>query len=81
MRANLFELSVTELKERYINETKALVFALEAGVHWEDLQYVRESIKDLTKCIDAKTPPTKFHFRSRNVDILPPFFMSPDFPL
>jgi hypothetical protein len=56
MREHLFELSVAELKELYIHETKALVFALEAGVHWQELKYIRDSIKDISRFIESAAP-------------------------
>ncbi len=76
MREHLFELSPVELKELYIHETKALVFALEAGVPWAELQYVRESIKDITRCIDATTPAEVHSIFKRSVEIIPPFSLS-----
>jgi hypothetical protein len=60
MREHLFELSLEKLKDLYIHETKALTFAVEAGVPWENLKYIRDSLNDITRFIDAKTPPVKY---------------------
>lgn len=80
MREHLFELSVMELKDLYMHETKAMVFALEAGVPWEDLQYVRDSINDITRFIDLRSPPSKLTFRKRNGEIPPPFIHPAQIP-
>jgi len=81
MREHLFELSMAELKDLYIHETKALTFALEAGVPWENLKYIRDSLKDITRFMDAKTPPVKYASRKRDGDILPPSAQSSDLPI
>jgi hypothetical protein len=75
MREHLFELSVAELKELYIHETKAMVFALEAGVPWEDLKYIRDSIKDVVRFIDMRSPPSKYALNKNNGEITPPFLL------
>ncbi len=81
MREHLFELSAAELQDLYIHETKALTFALEAGVPWEDLQYVRDSLKDITRYIDARLNSPKHAWRKRSGENPPRFAWSPDYPI
>ena len=76
MREHLFELSMAELKNLYICETKALTFALNDGVLWEDLEYIRESIKDLTQYINAEIPLVINRLHRLNGDILAPLAIS-----
>ncbi|MBC7949659.1 MAG: hypothetical protein H7Y42_17360 [Chitinophagaceae bacterium] len=73
MREHMFELSGAELKELYVHETKALIFALEAGVSWEDLRYIRDRIKDITTFLDARFPPIKYKLIRKGGDKNPPY--------
>jgi hypothetical protein len=76
MREHLFELSLAELKNLYIHETKALIFALEAGAAWEDMQYLRDSLKDVTKYINARTLSSEHQLRKKSVEIVPPYTLT-----
>jgi hypothetical protein len=54
MREELYKLSGVELKEIFLHEAKAFITAFEAGATWEELKYIRERIRDLSRVIDEK---------------------------
>jgi hypothetical protein len=55
MREQLIERSLSELKLLFVEETKALIAALESGAAWEDLKYLRDRTKDITSLIDRRS--------------------------
>lgn len=56
MREQLIERPVAELKSLFINETKAMIAALESGAAWEDLRYLQDRMKDIMALIDKRSP-------------------------
>ena len=68
----MYELSVAELQDLYIHEMKALVFALEAGIEWKELKYIRDSLQDIAGCIERRLPLEDRTLFMDNVDNLPP---------
>jgi len=57
MREQLIERPVTELKNLFLAETKALIAALESGATWEDMKYLRDRMKDIMSLIDKRSSP------------------------
>jgi|GEM_PF-6042659 len=55
MREQLIERSLNELKLLFVEETKALISALESGAAWEDLRYLRDRMKDIMTIIDNRS--------------------------
>ena len=55
MREQLIERSLSELRSLFVEETKALISALESGAKWEDLRYLRDRIKDIMAIIDSRS--------------------------
>jgi hypothetical protein len=72
MRAKMYELSIAELKDLYIHEMKALLFALEAGIEWKDMKYIRDSLSDISTCIERRVPSDEAMLFMDSVDNLPP---------
>jgi hypothetical protein len=59
MREQLIERPLVELKVLFIDETKALIAALESGATWEDMRYLRDRMKDIMSLIDKRSNPVE----------------------